>query len=93
MPSNQTATKETRVGHLIRFSLNQQCGVSVANALAKEFSGLEGADDHVFQGIVRKSNISLRIQVCGSLILFTFSSLIRWYKVGRIQAMGFVCMF
>jgi hypothetical protein len=88
MPSNQIATEETRVGHLIRFSLNKQCGISAASALAKKFSSLEGSDEHVFQGIVRKSNISLRIQVRGSWILPILSSLIGWYGVGRIQAMG-----
>jgi hypothetical protein len=51
------------VGYLIKCSVNQQCGMSAANALERDFSGMEGRDECIFESVDCKPTASLRINV------------------------------
>jgi len=71
---------------IIYFSVLGQCGISIVDALAHRFSGLERRDDAVFANISCGVSITLRFEVC--LHLAKLRSRIDVVKVVRLPIMG-----
>lgn len=54
------ALEDNRIGELIRFDINDSCGMLLRNALRGQYKGLSGRDDPMFVG--SRTSISIRIE-------------------------------